>query len=348
MVSYFGSEAIDALGEHVREYKREGRPVFILCDTNTRDYCLPVLDNFILFCFVEDVLTISPGEENKNIEVAITLWQQLLDKNVDRNAVLICLGGGVVCDMGGFVGATFKRGIDYVFVPTSLMAQVDASIGGKTAINFNMIKNQVGLFHQPYSIFTVPAFLDTLPEQEIFSGFAEMLKHGLIADKTYWEELAKVKHTSQIIEPGLIKKSINIKTTICNADSYDKGERKKLNFGHTIGHALEAFALSASHTLSHGEAVALGMMVESHISYQKKMISEMELLSITDVLRGFFPSFSLEKKEYDSVLSYLQKDKKRVGDKMNFSLLKTIGEAVVDQQVDREEIMLALEYMFGE
>jgi 3-dehydroquinate synthase len=278
------------------------------------------------------------GEENKNIETATCLWQKLSEKNVDKTAVLLCLGGGVVCDMGGFVGATFKRGMDYVFIPTSLTAQIDASIGGKTAVNLNGIKNQIGVFHQPKTVFTIPAFLETLPEREIFSGFVEMLKHGLIADKTYWEELIKIRHAPQMIQSELIKKSIGIKTAICHADPYEMGERKKLNFGHSIGHALESFALCAGHALSHGEAVAWGMMAESSISCQKKGISEAELAVITEVLSRFVQPFPIEKKDYAILFSYLQKDKKKVNNNLNFTLLNAIGSAVINQNVRREEV----------
>ena len=343
MLSYFADEAVKAIDKHIKEYKNAGKHIYILCDTNTQEHCLPLLQNFLPFPFVEGVFTMKSGEKYKNIETATDIWQQLLDKNADKSAVLLCLGGGVVCDIGGFTAATFKRGIDYLFVPTSLTAQIDACIGGKTAINFKDVKNQIGLFHLPDIVFTIPAFLDTLPEKEIFSGFAEMLKHGLIADKSYWEELIKVSHSSQIIKDEFIKKSINIKTNICNTDPYEKDERRKLNFGHTIGHSLESFALSRGFSLSHGEAVAMGMMAETHISYQKHMISEEELNTITAALQHFFPLFPVDKKNYKQILSFLQKDKKRMNESLNFTLLDKIGKAIVGRQVENEEIILALE-----
>jgi len=346
MLSYFASEAVTALEKQIKEYKKAGRTVFLLCDTNTQRDCLPLLRSFVSFDFVDDMLTIPAGEENKNIQTATALWQELLDKNADKNTVLICLGGGVVCDMGGFVGATFKRGIDYVFIPTSLMAQIDACIGGKTAVNLGGIKNQIGLFHQPETVFTIPAFLDTLPEKEILSGFAEMLKHGLIADKIYWEKLATIRAISQITSSESIKKSIYIKTSICNVDMYEMGERKKLNFGHTIGHALESFALLAGRALTHGESVALGMIAEAHISFQKKLISEEKFVSITDVLHRFFPPYPIENKDYSTILSYLQKDKKKVNNNLNFTLLDDIGSAVINQQVSQSEIKQALDSSF--
>ena len=339
MSLYFVDEAVVALEKQLKEYKKANKRVFVLCDSHTRKYCLPLLYGYVSD-FELNILTMPAGEEHKNIQTATALWQELLDKNADRNAVLICLGGGVVCDMGGFVAATFKRGIEYVFIPTTLMAQVDACIGGKTGINLSKIKNQVGLFHLPDSVFTIPSFLDTLPEKEIWSGFAEMLKHGLIADRPYWEELKKVNTVSQITRLEWIKKSIQIKTTICNIDMYDVGERKKLNFGHTVGHALESFALSVGYALSHGEAVALGMMAETDISRQKKLINKEEAASIIAVLCRFFSPlfYYVEGKDYPAILSFLQKDKKKINHNLNFTLLNTVGNAVINQSVHVNEI----------
>jgi 3-dehydroquinate synthase len=191
--------------------------------------------------------------------------------------------------------------------------------------------------------------LETLPEKEILSGFAEMLKHGLIADEMYWEELIKIRHTSQITASELIKKSIKIKRAICNIDKYDMGERKKLNFGHTIGHALETFALRTGRSLTHGESVALGMMAEAHISYQKKLISEGALILITDALSRFFTPFPIEDEDFNDILSFLYKDKKKINNNLNFTLLDGIGSAVVDQDVNQDvnhnEIRKSIEYL---
>ena len=340
---YFAGEAVKALKQQLKEYKRANRRVFVLCDTHTQVHCLPVLFECVPD-FTENILTIPAGEDHKNIQTATVLWQKLLDKNADKDAVLICLGGGVVCDMGGFVGATFKRGIEYVFFPTTLMAQVDACIGGKTAVNVSGIKNQIGLFRLPTIVFTIPSFLDTLPEKEILSGFAEMLKHGLIADEPYWKELAEINTISQITRPEWIKKSIQIKTIICTSDMHDAGERQKLNFGHTIGHALESFSLSAGCALSHGEAVAFGMMAAADISRQKRLISEVEAASIITVLCRFFsPLYRIERNDFPAILSFLQKDKKKINNKLLFTLLNKTGNAVINQQVNINEIEQSFE-----
>jgi len=343
MLSYFANEAIEEIERRIKAYKRVYRPIFVLCDTHTQKHCFPLLQEYISTDFARDIFTIPAGEEHKNIQTATELWQKLSDKNVDKNAVLICLGGGVVCDMGGFVATTFKRGIEHLFIPTSLVAQVDACIGGKNAVNLNGVKNQIGFFHQPDLVFTIPKFLTTLPEREILSGFAEMLKHGLVADKTYWEKLITIDDVSQITQYELIRKSILIKTTICNADFHDMGERKKLNFGHTIGHALESFSMSVGHTLAHGEAVALGIRAEANISFQKKLINEEELTLITSVFQRFFPPFSIEKQDYATILSYIQKDKKKINNSLNFTLLNKIGSAVVNQQVTINEIKQSMD-----
>ena len=343
MLSYLTSSAIKELREHIEAYKKAGKTVFVLCDTNTQKHCLPVFQKYFSLDFENNMLVMPAGEANKNIQTATALWQELLDKNADRNSVLICLGGGVVCDMGGFVAATFKRGIEYLFVPTTLMAQVDACIGGKNAVNLGGIKNQIGLFHEPELVFTIIEFLETLPEREILSGFAEMLKHGLIADQVYWRKLIKIHDFSQITQSELIRKSIHIKTAICGVDMFDIGERKKLNFGHSIGHALESFALLEGRDLSHGESVALGMMAEADISCQKNLITENELALITSELSRFFTPFPIENKDYDKILFYLQKDKKKIDNKLNFTLLNAIGKVAINQQVSQNEILQSIE-----
>jgi 3-dehydroquinate synthase len=340
---YFDDEAITMLTRHIEGYKKENKSVFVLCDTHTEKVCLPVLRDYVSFPFIDEVITMPFGEENKHIETVIYLWQRLLDRYADRNSMLICLGGGVVCDVGGFVAGTFKRGIDYVYLPTSLMAQIDAGIGGKTAINLNHVKNVVGLFSQPNHVFIIPFFLRTLPEKEILSGFAEMLKHGLIADKTYWNELTQIDDVSRIISPAFIKRSVEIKTAICNSDPYDVGERRMLNFGHTIGHAVESVALSSDSPLSHGEAVAVGMMAETHISLQKTMINKDEYLSVVRLLRKFFPPFPIQKYDCAAMLSALQNDKKKMNNKLNVTLLNAIGKATINQEVSQDEVIIAWE-----
>jgi len=227
-----------------------------------------------------ELMTVPSGENTKTMATATTLYEQLLVKNADKNSTLLCLGGGMITDLGGFVAATFKRGMNCVFVPTSLMAQVDASIGGKNALNLGYAKNQIGLFSAPKATFIVTEFLQTSPEKEIRSAYAEMLKHGRIASEEYRKELKNIKSILQITNIKYIKKSVEIKTTICQEDENEENIRKKLNFGHTIGHALESFFLSNNTSVSHGEAIVMGIVAESHLSWQAGLLDMDSLMEI--------------------------------------------------------------------
>ena len=342
---YFDAEAISKLGEYVNNCKANRKTVVVLCDNNTHEKCFPWLEKHIPFPFIDTIISIASGEEHKNIDTVTKIWKELFNKNVDRNTVLFSLGGGVVCDLGGFVAASFKRGINNVLIPTSLMAQVDAAIGGKSGFNFEQTKNQIGFFSHADAIFIIPELLNTLPEREILSGFAEMLKHALIADILYWKELSTITSPLQIIQSNLIKHSADIKTKICCADPYEQNERKKLNFGHTIGHALESYFMAGRYSLSHGEAVELGMIAESHISFQKGYISQEELMLITKTLRHFFAIPDMNKINTSSLFYYLLKDKKITGKDMNFTLLNSIGNAVINQSVSEQEVETAIKYV---
>ena len=345
ILPYFDTEAISKLIEYIDYCKINHKSIIVLCDNHTLNDCLPVLEKHIPFPFIDKVLSIPFGEEHKNLETVSNLWKQLLDSNIHRNAVLISLGGGVVCDLGGFVATTFKRGIGSVLIPTSLMAQVDAAIGGKTGFNFRQAKNQIGLFNQSDNIFIISEFIKTLTEREVLSGFAEMLKHGLIADASHWNELITINSPSQIIQPQWIKRSVEIKTSICTIDPYEQNERKKLNFGHTIGHALESYFMTETKSLSHGEAIILGMLAESYISFLKRLINGKELICITNTFQQFFPTLDIKEINIFTFLYYLLKDKKKTEESMNFTLLDAIGDAVVNQSVTEDEIILSLEYI---
>ncbi len=343
---YFDKEAITAFRKFVEQVKSDKKNIVILCDKNTEKHCLPLLESVVLSPFIGLIISIPDGEEHKNIETITYIWKQLLENDIDRNTVLISLGGGVICDLGGFAAATFKRGIESLYLPTSLIAQADASIGGKTGFNLDNTKNQIGIFNYPKYNFIIPQFLSTLPEKEIWSGFMEMLKHGLIADKIYWKKLIQIENSSQIISPELIKQSIEIKTGICKVDPFEKNERKKLNFGHTIGHALEALSLETNHPLSHGEAVGLGMIAESYISFQKKLLNKEEFSFISETLSRFIRISIHQNINHDSFIYYLNKDKKKIGQDINFTLLQSIGNAIINQQVTYSEIISALDFLF--
>ncbi|MEQ8926380.1 MAG: 3-dehydroquinate synthase family protein, partial [Fulvivirga sp.] len=249
--------------------------VAVLVDENTHEHCLPHLGikDFVL-------IRINSGEVHKNLATCQFIWETLTDHGFDRQGLLLNLGGGVIGDMGGFCASTYKRGIRFVNIPTTLLAQVDASVGGKLGIDFNRFKNHIGIFAEPEAVIIDPFFLETLPANELRSGFAEVIKHHLIRDLDGWKQLSQSKmETLNWLE--VIKHSVEIKNDIVIKDPKESGVRKILNFGHTIGHALESHYLNSDEPLLHGEAIALGMICESHISYQKNMISKEMLKEIT-------------------------------------------------------------------
>lgn len=333
--------SIAELANFIREgnYSRS----FILTDENTAIHCLPVLkeqfsglDNF-------DIIEINAGEESKDIDFCIGVWKMLIDFGADRQSLLINLGGGVVSDMGGFVASTFKRGIDFVHVPTTLLSQVDASVGGKTGIDIDSIKNIIGTFTQPKAVFIAYDFLKTLPPRQILSGIAEMLKHGLIADAAYWEKLKGSDLSHPDVE--LVYRSIEIKNKVVLADPTEKGLRKCLNFGHTIGHAVETHSLlNDGFSLSHGEAIAIGMICESYLAHKKTGLSMDELNEITSVLSGLYPKYPLLEENYGALCALMLKDKKNQNGKINCTLLTHIGQCSLDNICTEAELCESLSY----
>jgi 3-dehydroquinate synthase len=317
--------------------------VFILTDENTGIHCLPivkqqldVLDNF-------DIIEVNAGEESKTIDFCIGIWKMLIDFGADRKALMVNLGGGVITDMGGFVASTYKRGIDFVQVPTTLLSQVDASVGGKTGVDVDGIKNIIGTFTQPKAVFMNADFLKTLPERQILSGLAEMLKHGLIVDAAYWNEL----RTSDLSLPSaqLIYRSVQIKNEVVIQDPHEKGIRKALNFGHTIGHAVETYSLmNDADFLSHGEAIAIGMICESWLSTKMTGLAVDELAAITEVLTGLYPKYSMDESIFPLLLEHMLKDKKNQNGKVNCTLLKRIGQYSIDNVCTEDELFDSLRY----
>jgi 3-dehydroquinate synthase len=297
------------------------------------------MDNF-------DIIEINAGEESKDINFCIGIWKMLIDFDADRKSLLVNLGGGVISDMGGFAASTFKRGIDFVHVPTTLLSQVDASVGGKTGIDIDSIKNIIGTFTQPKAVFIAYDFLTTLPARQILSGTAEMLKHGLILDANYWNELKN----SDLKKPSaeLIYKSVALKNKVVTEDPHEKGIRKALNFGHTIGHALETNSLiNDERPLSHGEAIAIGMVCESYIAHKKTGLSAEELAEIHTVFRGLYPAYTIEESSFDTLIALMQKDKKNQNGKINCTLLTKIGQYSIDNICTVDELCDALRYYAG-
>lgn len=318
--------------------------IFILVDENTHEYCLPVflgnLETEISF----EILEIEAGEEMKNIQTANQLWEILTEMKADRKALIINLGGGVITDMGGFVASTYKRGIQFINIPTTLLSMCDASIGGKTGIDLMHYKNMVGTFSFPEQIFVYTRFLDTLPAKELKSGFAEMLKHGLIADKKHWEDLIQLQHLDSVgIEP-LIYQSMEIKQEVVNVDFHEKNVRKTLNFGHTIGHAIESLCLQSGNPILHGEAVALGMICESHLSFLEGLIVKEDADVIIENIQRYFSFIDLNNFKDEDIFNLLLNDKKNADAKINFSLLSAIGNCTYDHECSTENIQKSIDF----
>ncbi|MBC8111772.1 MAG: 3-dehydroquinate synthase, partial [Verrucomicrobia bacterium] len=271
--------------------------VAILTDANTATVCYPDLKSALP---PHQLIQVQPGEEAKNLETCAIIWQHLTDQQLDRHSLVLVLGGGVLGDMGGFCAATYKRGIDFVLMPTTLLAQVDASIGGKLGIDFNHFKNHIGVFQTPVTTLISPAFLKTLPERELRSGFAEIIKHCLISDAQMWDAI-RTKSLAQQDWNELIPHSVSFKTRVIDKDPREKGLRKILNFGHSIGHALESYFLDTDHRLFHGEAIAIGMIVEAWLSFKKGFLSEQENEAITAYFLQIFGKTSIDYSEVEEL-----------------------------------------------
>lgn len=313
--------------------------IFVLVDENTRQKCFPLLALAHQFELIE----IKSGEVNKTLSSCTFIWKSLLALQADRNALLINLGGGVLCDMGGFCAATYKRGIDFVNIPTTLLAQVDASIGAKTGIDFENQKNMIGLFSKPKATFIDATFLNSLPKRELLSGFAEVLKHGLIADQKYFQNSVDAFLKNTIHWNKIIDKSIAIKANIVAQDPNEKGIRKILNFGHTIGHALESYALKNHKSpLLHGEAVVLGMIGELFLSKKRNFISKEALTQTVARLKAVYRFKNLESFAVDEILLLMENDKKNQNGAIQCVVLKAIGKADFDYSFTRLEFSDAL------
>jgi 3-dehydroquinate synthase len=320
--------------------------IFVFADRNTSEYCLPVfqayLDDFSSF----DIIETDPGEENKNIDFCIGIWRTLLDFEADRKCLMINLGGGVITDMGGFVASTYKRGIDFINIPTTLLSMVDASVGGKTGIDINNVKNIIGTFSLPQAVFIETDFLKTLSERELLSGFAEMIKHGLIMDADYYTKLQQADYTT--IEAEAIYRSVEIKNEVVTEDPQEKGRRKILNYGHTIGHAVETYALTNDkNPLTHGEAIAIGMICEGYLSQKNNTLSQEELADISQYILKLYPKYVIREESFEALTEYMQSDKKNENGQIMFSLLSRIGACDYNCMVTKDDILASYAYYNG-
>ncbi|MBB6330179.1 3-dehydroquinate synthase [Chryseobacterium sediminis] len=318
--------------------------IFILVDENTHEYCLPILLGNMETDLGFEILEIEAGEEMKNIQTANQLWEILTEMQADRKALVINLGGGVITDMGGFVASTYKRGIQFINIPTTLLSMCDASIGGKTGIDLMHYKNMVGTFAFPEQIFIFPKFLETLPFKELRSGFAEMLKHGVIADKNHWDQLIQVRKLEVETVIPHIQTSMNIKQDVVDKDFHEQNIRKTLNFGHTIGHAVESLCLQQGNPILHGEAVAMGMIAEAHLAYLENLISETDANTIIENVQRYYPYLDISDFKDEDITALLLNDKKNTDSKINFSLLSGIGSCTYDHQCSQENILESLSF----
>jgi 3-dehydroquinate synthase len=317
--------------------------VFFLVDLNTSEHCMPIIGKYLPELDNYDIIEIDPGEENKNIDYCIGVWHMLLDFGADRNSLLINLGGGVVTDMGGFAASTYKRGIDFVQIPTTLLSQVDASVGGKTGIDLGSVKNIVGTFAQPKAVFICHEFLRSLDKRQLTSGFAEVVKHGLIADRAYFDT---IKSTDlALIDPAIVYHSVVIKNNVVTTDPYEKGLRKTLNFGHTIGHAIETYSIkNDKNPLLHGEAIAVGMICEGYLSHKYHSLGKTELDELIAFVRAIFPDYSITQESDQEVIEYMKNDKKNAQGNIGFALLEKIGKCDYNLYMKEEKIIESLDF----
>lgn len=312
----------------------------VIVDENTKEHCLPKIKDFIPEA---EIIEIQSGEENKNLSTCIYIWQQMTKMQLDRKAVVLNLGGGVIGDMGGFCASTYKRGIEFIQIPTTLLSQVDASAGGKLGIDFETYKNHIGVFREPLAVLINTNFLETLDSREIRSGYAEIVKHCLIADKDKWNEIKK-KPFDQLSWDELTDHSVRIKAWVTESDPTEKGLRKILNFGHTIGHAIESFYLETANRLLHGEAIAIGMIAEAFLSYKKGFITSEECEEIKKYLVGIYGHPKVAKENYPAFLENTLQDKKNENKAVLASLLEEVGKANFNISLNAEDITTAIDY----
>ncbi|RAU82273.1 3-dehydroquinate synthase [Pontibacter arcticus] len=336
---YIGTNILPQLADFLKN--RAFSKIAILLDENTLLHCYPQLKPYLP---AHHLIQIKSGEAHKTLATCETIWQQMTDLNLDRWSVLVNLGGGVIGDMGGFCAAVFKRGLYFVQVPTTLLAQVDASVGGKTGIDFHGLKNHLGVYKEPQAVFINPDFLKTLPQRELKSGYAEIIKHWLIADAATFEQQRFVGLFTENWEQ-LIRQSVTIKSEVVSADPLEGGYRKVLNFGHTVGHAVESYLLAKPGSeVLHGEAVAVGMLCEGWLSKEKGLLTEEELSKIEVFIFSVYDKVNLAFDDLKPIVQLALQDKKNTNATINCTLLQGIGKAVYDQPVTLPEIEASLRY----
>lgn len=339
----FGQEAYGQLGSYLNSngYSK----LFILTDSNCYEDCLPYFLSNLPTEVPFEIIEVEAGEENKVLETCAGVIQTMLELGGDRKSIIITVGGGVITDMGGFIASIFMRGIDFINIPTSLLAMVDASVGGKTGVDLNGVKNCIGSFAMPKMLIIDVNYLETLEARQIKAGYAEMLKHGLIIDAKYYAYLKDIANVDFNDLETLIYHSVMIKNDVVTKDPKEHGLRKILNFGHTVGHAVESYFLmnEQKDTLLHGEAIALGMVVEAYLSKEIGALSEIDYIDIKETIHRIYGIVELSEEDIAGSLEWLKFDKKNYNGNIRCVLLDKIGESIYDIEVNKELIVKGLE-----
>lgn len=332
----------DNPGPYLRLFlqKREYTKIAVLADENTVAHCYPLVTEFLP---EHHLITIKSGEEYKTLQTCETIWQAMTDKQLDRHSVLLIIGGGVLGDMGGFCAATYKRGIQFILIPTTLLAMADASIGGKLGVDFKGFKNHIGLFQEPELNLLHSGFLRTLPATELRSGFAEVVKHALISDRSLWDEI-RSRGIEQQPWDVLLRYSAEFKSSVVREDPTEKGLRKILNAGHTVGHAIETHFLLNDKRVLHGEAIAAGLVCEAWMANRAGLLGENDLTDIASYILGVFGKLEVTHGESQQIAELCTQDKKNKGKKVLAALLDGIGKARWDCEVTKDQIVQSLAF----
>ena len=338
---YFNQEGYSSLNTYLKE--NVFSKIFVIVDENSNEFCLPNLLPQIETETPIEIIELESGEENKTIETCVQVWNVLIELGADRKSLIINLGGGVITDIGGFIASTYKRGIPFINIPTSLLSMVDASVGGKNGVDLGGLKNQIGTITNPAMVIIDSTYIESLPQNQMRSGLAEMLKHGLIAKKSHWNKFQNLSEINFDDFDDLIRESVEIKSDIVTQDPTENGIRKALNFGHTLGHAIETYFLENPNrtSLLHGEAIAAGMIMESYISLEQKLISENEFNEIKTSLNHIFERIHIDESEEELIIELLIHDKKNEYGKVQFALLDGIGKIKINQTAENESIIRA-------
>ncbi|WP_304036252.1 3-dehydroquinate synthase [Mesonia mobilis] len=343
-IIFFGQEVYSQLNTYIKD--TQPSKLFLLVDEHTQANCASFFLQQLETDITIEIIEIEAGEEHKTIETCNGVWQTLSELDADRKSLLLNLGGGVVTDLGGFVASTFKRGIAYINIPTTLLAMVDASVGGKTGVDLGNLKNQIGVISNAEMVLIDVGYLATLPQNQMKSGLAEMLKHGLIQDQAYWKKMSDLSQLSLVDLEQLIYESVIIKNNVVTEDLNEDGIRKTLNFGHTLGHAIESYFLTNTEkkTLLHGEAIAIGMILAAYISNRITNLSHEEVTEIKTVLLQTFEKVSFTEKDIEQIIELMKYDKKNSHGNINFVLLEKIGQCKIDCTVPNDVIYQAFAY----